>query len=164
VVPEALSNAEGESDLLTAARNTTGCSLISLPDSPGLRTKVRITTLDHWFEAAGLPSPYVVKLDLEGAEPLALQGMRRSLGSTRLLGYEINKPCLQKIGLEPLDLIKQTNQCGNFTSTLVNVGPTDETLRLESGRWCKLLDQYGWINVISAKDDLANYLLRKFPK
>lgn len=162
LVPKALSNAEAEYDLWGDPMNTWGGGLIRAKASQSIRTKVLSTTLDGYLAAEKIRSADVVKLDIEGAEPLALEGMQGSLDSARLLVYEINKPGLDGLGIAPLDLIELTNARGRFTLTLVTDERKDEIIPLGNSRCREILNDYGWANVISAKGEVAAELAAKF--
>lgn len=164
LVPKALSDVEGELDFWLVPWNSWGGSLVEVKGSQDTRLKVASTTLDDYLFSANINRVDVIKLDIEGAEPLALQGMRRSLASAKLLIYEINKPRLAELGIQPLELIRWTHEYGGFTSLLVSDERTDEILPLEDNRCPEILNQYGWANVICAKDEVGQYLLEKFVK
>jgi FkbM family methyltransferase len=162
LVPKALSNTAAECDLWSEPVNTWGGGLIRAKSSQSVRTKVLSTTLDGYLAAEKIPPVDVVKLDIEGAEPLALEGMRTALESARLLVYEVNKPGLDGLGITPMDLIEQTNTRGRFTLTLVTDERRDEIVPLENGRCREILNDYGWANVISAKGEVAAELAAEF--
>ena len=162
VVPKALSNNEGDLDFWGAQDNSWGGSVVGLPSANGRQLKVPATTLDSYAAATNLEGVDIIKLDIEGAEPLALEGMRTTLRTSKLLVYEINKPRLDQLGIRPQSLIQQAMEWGQFVLTLLTDERTDEVLPLESPRSAEILEVYGWANVVSAKGDAARRLHEVF--
>jgi hypothetical protein len=60
--------------------------------------RASVTTLDAWARTTGLDGLDVVKLDIEGAEILALQGARETLKRLRprLLAIEVKDVVMQR--------------------------------------------------------------------
>lgn len=162
IEPKALNNTECELDFWGAPENSWGGSLVELPGAESKRYKVSATTLDHYIASTDLGQVGIIKLDIEGAEPLALQGMGEALRTARLVAYEINKPRLDQLKIRPIDLISRTNERGRFEITLVSDERTDDILPLEDPRSIEILDCYGWANVVSAKGDAADRLREMF--
>jgi FkbM family methyltransferase len=79
----ALSNRSGSADFYLAKRRDDGShSLIAgVPAQSIERITVRTMCLDDYVQASGAPSPTVVKIDVEGAEPLVLDGAKVLLDS-----------------------------------------------------------------------------------
>jgi FkbM family methyltransferase len=84
VVEAAVSDRSGEGTLMLA-RFAGGAALSVAGPPPDFLREMRVTTvaLDDWLAAQGGPRPDVVKIDVEGAELQALQGMRRILAELR---------------------------------------------------------------------------------
>jgi FkbM family methyltransferase len=72
--------------------------------------------LDDFLTERGQNRVDIIKLDLEGAEPMAFDGMTASLQSARLLIFEINKPQLARLDADPLELIDRVVRLGSFHS------------------------------------------------
>jgi hypothetical protein len=93
---------------------TISSSLLKRRDSgPFRRTEVEATTLDH--ELAGShPSELLVKLDVEGAEPLALEGMGETIVRTPTvtLFVEVNPSALGYLGYSGKKLIDHLLELG----------------------------------------------------
>ena len=159
---KALSDAECELNFWSAPENSWGGSLVELPGAESKQYSVSATTLDHYVSSTNIGSVDIIKLDIEGAEPLALQGMREALRTARLVAYEINKPRLDQLKIQPMDLIRRTNECGQFDITLISDERTDEILFLEDARSSEILNNYGWANVVSAKGDAVRRLREMF--
>ena len=73
VVPKAVSNRSGTSRLFVADSDSMWHTI--LPHWGGTHIEVVTTTLDEFFEQAGWPPIHFVKIDVEGAEKEALEGM-----------------------------------------------------------------------------------------
>jgi FkbM family methyltransferase len=58
-------------------------------DQHGARVKVPRRTLDALIAELGLPGPYLVKLDIQGAEAAALRGAKRTLRNTEAVVVEV---------------------------------------------------------------------------
>lgn len=102
----------------------------SLAERPGVGTEslrpVEVTSLDLALAGRELDR-LVVKLNIEGAEPLALQGMEATLlraGSVRLF-VELNPPALTAAGADPRELIEHLGRHGLSVSW---IDPVDESL------------------------------------
>lgn len=162
IEPQALSDRECELDFWGAPENSWGGSLVELPTSESIAYKVSATTLDHYITSTNSGRVDVIKIDIEGAEPLALRGMRESLREARLLVYEINKPRLDQLEIRPLDLIEQTCEWGEFELTLISDERSDEILPIQDVRTSEILEDYGWANVVSAKGNAVDRLRELF--
>ncbi len=75
----AVSNKIGEVDLYFAGENIQGNSSIYKNDSHSLSEKVACITLEQIGEKIDLPSVKLIKIDVEGAEPLVLESLFHSL-------------------------------------------------------------------------------------
>lgn len=106
IVPKAVADRLGRT-LFHAFGGTIAGSLVERPDRPeGRRLEVELTTLDAELAAEELGA-VVVKLDVEGAEPLALAGMRETIARAgRLtLVVETNPQALAAAGSGPEQLV-----------------------------------------------------------
>ncbi len=162
IEPKALTDKECELEFWGEPENTWGGSLVELPGAGSRRFTVSATTLDKYIISTKLEPVDIIKLDIEGAEPLALRGMREALRTAKLVAYEINKPRLDQLNIQPLDLIRGTNEEGQFEITLVSDERTDEIVVLENARSTEILNIYGWANVVSAKGDAATRVREMF--
>jgi FkbM family methyltransferase len=162
IEPKALSDNECESDFWSAPENAWGGSLVKRPGAESRRYRVSATTLDEYIISRNLERVDVIKLDIEGAEPRALHGMRGALRTARMLVYEIDKPRLDQLDIQARDLIRRTNEEGQFEITLVSDELSDEIVALEDARSAEILNRDGWANVVSAKGDAAIRLRAMF--
>jgi len=162
IEPKALSDRECESDFWSAPQNAWGGSLVKRPGAESKRYRVSATTLDQYVVSTSLKPIDIIKLDIEGAEPQALRGMRGALRTARMVVYEIDKPRLDQLDIKALDLIRRTNEEGQFEVTLVSDELSDEIVALEDARSAEILNRDGWANVVSAKGDAAIRLREMF--
>lgn len=106
VVPKAVGDRVGRARF-HAFRGTIAGSLVDRADRPPGRTfDTELTTLDAELAAEDVEA-LVVKLDVEGAEPLALAGMRETIGraSRLVLVAEVNPQALAAAGGDPAALV-----------------------------------------------------------
>lgn len=121
VVPvrKALSNCVGTMPFYQSA-STLSSSLIERHgvDWYG-RTEAEVTTLDRELPSVAGAS-ILVKLDLEGAECLALQGMRKTLqrNVSAVLFVEVNPAALRDAGFQALDLCAELEHLGFRIDTI----------------------------------------------
>lgn len=104
-VEKALSDERGNTTFFQSV-GTIGSSLIPRTEFPSRRLRIQTTTVDEELLLEPL-SNLVVKLDLEGAEPLALEGMKRCLKEAERVSLfcEFNPNALRDGGYGPQDLI-----------------------------------------------------------
>lgn len=99
---------------------------------------VQVTTLDDELRDLATDS-ILIKLDIEGSEPLALQGMSNILREIRsvVLIAELNPHALHHAGLSPKDLIVGLERCGFQVYAVDEVGnklsPVVNTTALKKG-------------------------------
>lgn len=72
------------------------------------------TTLDHYWRRAGV-SPDLIKIDIEGAEALAVPGMLELVKEERpKIILEVHPPQMQKFGASPENVVNQLQKAGNY--------------------------------------------------
>ena len=90
-----------------------------------VRRKVSIecVTVDEFLAAQGNPQIQFIKMDIEGAEPLALSGMRATIARSPQLAMVVEfSPCLLRTGgCSPADFLTQLAALG-FTPHLIVAG------------------------------------------
>ncbi|MCF8247465.1 MAG: FkbM family methyltransferase [Saprospiraceae bacterium] len=96
IMPIALGDKPGELELFTAGAYAASPSLRPV-NKISTSIKVKIETVDDLFARKEIPPPTVVKIDIEGAEMMALQGMANLLRSKQ-------KPRALVLELHPLYL------------------------------------------------------------
>jgi FkbM family methyltransferase len=82
---------------------------------------VETTSLDAFFASAGWPSVHVVKMDIEGSESAALEGMAmlsRQNPHLQLI-MEFNLTTMQRVGADPSKLCKTLMKLGFSTGKVV---------------------------------------------
>jgi len=80
IVPQnfALSNKKGEIELFVAGENSTGSSSLTMHiDFSGIKEKVQTITLDEYVLNEKIPKVDIIKIDVEGSEPMAIEGMKQ---------------------------------------------------------------------------------------
>ena len=80
VFPLALSDSEGTQQLSLTAGKNSGMSSFRTLDGESTSREVDVVRLDDLIEHEALRLPDFVKMDIEGAEYLAVRGMPRALG------------------------------------------------------------------------------------
>ncbi len=96
IMPIALGDEVGELELFTAGAYAASPSLRPV-NKISTSIKVKIEVVDHLLEQKAIPLPTVVKIDIEGAEMMALKGMGKLLESKQ-------KPRALVLELHPLFL------------------------------------------------------------
>lgn len=88
-----LANFDGSAELQIAGRHGVGSTMLELKQQKfpaGERMRVRTCQLDSMIETGNLRSPDLIKMDIQGAELLALQGgIRRALPVASVLALEL---------------------------------------------------------------------------
>jgi FkbM family methyltransferase len=110
-IPAAVCDRTGRAEIFVSRQGNDRHSLFRNPGSPveELAENVDTTTLDDFAAALGWPTIDLVKMDIEGAEPLALAGMRRLLErSPRLrLIVEFSPGMLEAGGTPPQQFLEE---------------------------------------------------------
>jgi FkbM family methyltransferase len=118
VVAEALADRRGTARFYET-RSTTGSSLFERGESADVRM-VQTTSIDSLL--TGRPvAALLVKLNIEGAEPLALAGARRTLSEVESVAIfiEVNPPLLAAAGTDVATLVERLRTQG-FTVAYVD--------------------------------------------
>jgi FkbM family methyltransferase len=148
---KALTDANGSFDFAVAVKEPMLSSLVGRPEPDSRVIRVQGTRLDDYFEMIGVKKVDVIKLDLEGAEPQALDGMTSTLASARLIIFEVNAPQLAEIGMDPVALITKTAARGTFETILFIDERTDQVCEWEPDKFREALHAYKYVNVLCAK-------------
>ena len=114
-VPKAIADRTGPLQLYLG--NTTGThSICPAPEVRKESIVVEATTLDDFLSAKGWPHIEVIKMDIEGAEHLALNGMQRLFKrqNTLKLILEFNLYRLEGTSMNPLEFLQRL-QANGFT-------------------------------------------------
>jgi FkbM family methyltransferase len=148
---KALTNANGAFDFSIVVDEPMMSSLLAPENYTFKSVRVIGVRLDDYLAAAGHVRPDVIKLDLEGAEPLALEGMSESLKAARVLLFEVNAPQLAQMGLDPIRMIKDTAAMGSYESILFVEEGENRIMRWEPESFPGVIQRYKFLNVICAK-------------
>ena len=113
VIEWAVSDSESMATLYTDGAHGNSPSLTAADGRGAIR--VRTATIDSAIEAAALPVPHVIKLDIEGAEVRALQGMKsllRRKDRPRVIFIEVHPNFLSRLGDDPEEIGAILNSAG----------------------------------------------------
>lgn len=110
----ALSDAAGETTLYPATNRNLGMGSFSSAGDKGPGITVATAALDDLVDAGTIDGCDVVKLDIEGAEPLALRGMARLLQrrQPRALLVEVSRGLLVDLGFDIRDTLDPVSANG----------------------------------------------------
>lgn len=89
-------------------------------ESAGPSIDVNVVPGDDLRDAKSIPAPTVLKIDVEGAEITALEGLRRTIerNDCRLVYVEVHPDILQNDGLDPSSVEETLGRAGYQVSTL----------------------------------------------
>jgi FkbM family methyltransferase len=110
-----------EKDLFLSGPDNLGMSSLQKPENySGNSQRVKVVSIDEWFENSGLPGIQVIKIDVEGSELAVLKGMKKVLEIHKpVLLIEVNHETLSLFGLSPHDIYSYLNQF-NFESFTIS--------------------------------------------
>jgi FkbM family methyltransferase len=148
---KALTDANGSFEFSVSVQEPMLSSLVARTDVDSQVIRVQGVRLDDYFAANGIKEVDVIKLDLEGAEPQALDGMTSILASARLIIFEVNEPQLAEIGVDPVTLITKTASRGAFDTILYIDERSDQVCEWEPDKFREALHAYKYVNVLCAK-------------
>ena len=131
--------------MLSSAVSRGACTAASI--------RVRSASLDNFLRVSGLGRADIIKMDLEGAEPMALAGARAALSTARVLIFEVNEPQLRELGIAPVALVEETARAGEF-DTVYFIDERSETIH----EWTppdfdEALNSYKFINVVCSRSN-----------
>jgi FkbM family methyltransferase len=117
VHPIALSNANGQAPLAVAGVDADNQGLASLVATGNDRLTTTLVvptaTLDDFVAERGITRIDFIKMDIQGAEILLLEGARRTLSALRPnLIVEVSPQDMAGIGKDSRDLLKMLEACG----------------------------------------------------
>lgn len=147
---KALANANEGLEFSRARESVLG-SLFSRGDGTEERVRVEAVRLDDYLAKVGENRIDVIKLDLEGAEPMALEAMDRSLKTARLLVFEVNEPYLEQMKVDPVALVNETARAGSFDQVIFIDERADKMCGWSPGNFLDVLHDYKFVNVICAR-------------
>ena len=109
----AVSNRVGSIDFYHS-EDKTGCHSTIPADFRQKRITVSATDLDSILTREGVRKVDVIKMDIEGGEAVALQGMRCLLAANPKIALitEFNPECLLQAKLQPVDFLREISALG----------------------------------------------------
>lgn len=118
---QAVSNKSGETKLFAGEYGVSHSLTASAVVDPNVSIKVATTTLDDFFQEQGWPHIDFIKMNIEGWEWFAIQGMTQILRRSKDLKMivEFYPDLLQKIGIEPAVFIKRLKDA-DFTIQIID--------------------------------------------
>lgn len=152
---QALTDSSGILDFSVDTEEPMLSSLIARETSSSRTVHVAGVRLDSYLSAAGLNGADIIKLDLEGAEPLALEGARAVLPTTRLLIFEANEPQLGHLGVKPAALVERTAALGRFDEISFIDERSEQICPWDPRDFLDALHAYKFINVLCARSGAA---------
>ena len=144
----ALTDKAGTFDFAINSEEPMLSSLISKKINSATNVRVGGVCLDSFLASRGLDRADIIKLDLEGAEPLALEGARDVLPTTRMLIFEANEPQLQQLGVAPVELVERTAAAGEFDAVCFIDERSEKVCPWDPHDFEEALNAYKFINVV----------------
>lgn len=113
-VRKAVSNTNGSVALFRGESDSGNASFYRTPGASVDRVVVETTTLDAFFAAEGWPTVHLVKMDIEGAEKVALEGMRELVARNPglILIMEFSPDNQAAAGVTPQELFETLSALG----------------------------------------------------
>jgi FkbM family methyltransferase len=110
----AVGEKDEEKELFISAADNSGMSSFQEPENySGAKEKVKVVTLDDWIKTSRVSKVDIIKLDIEGSELAALNGMKEVLQNFKpLVIVEINPETLALFDLKPLNIYNYFKQLG----------------------------------------------------
>lgn len=136
IVDWAVSDRQGTSTLFTDGIEGRSPSLMQ--DGERGSVTVRTNSIDNALQAGQLPRPTIIKMDIEGAEVIALEGMKDLLSSSqapRYLFIEIHPQFLPRLGSSEDECKRLIRSFGYVEeSSVKRQNQTHSTYRLSADR------------------------------
>jgi FkbM family methyltransferase len=151
---KALTNQTGDSVLWTSDEVSTRASLIPDENQREASHHVAGVSLDDYVARSGISNLSLIKLDLEGGEVAALEGMRSTIRTADYLIFELNEARLRATPFDPLALVRAFQEAGNFSCAAI----LDE-----EGGVLVPLDRPSIIGLLAASGGYVNVFLSRKP-
>ena len=101
----AVANKEGELALYLSKGNKGKHSIYRPSDTEGEEI-VKTIVLDEWLEQHSIGKVDVIKIDIQGAEPLAFSGMKKTLSTKPALLMEYDPKSIRESGHNPIEMLE----------------------------------------------------------
>jgi FkbM family methyltransferase len=122
-VPQAVAGSTGRLSFYISPWGSDRNSLYQDNTGPeARRVEVDAVTLDDFMARLGRPAIDLIKMDIEGAEFVALEGMKETLEKTRKLIIEFSPAALQAGHVKPEDLLNRLSRFGFGFSVIEDDG------------------------------------------
>lgn len=144
-VAEALSNKSGCAELFCEEWHMGVHSFFAKPGVRQHAVKVKTASVDEFFASEGWPMVSLVKMDIEGAEKVALEGMRELSGRNGDLKLilEVNPATLEAAGVRAEELLEALHKLGFSRFSLLST--RREGSSVQHG-WARELAEFGnWL-------------------
>ncbi|MCJ7514892.1 MAG: FkbM family methyltransferase [Dehalococcoidia bacterium] len=144
-IQKAVSNKTGTAPLFLSPRGSTAHSLLSSRDNSKETIAIETVALDGFFDREGCPAIQVIKMDIEGWEMEALDGMRRTImrNSPLKMIMEFIPWLLLSRGMRPLALTEKLMELG-FTISIIDeeTGQTTPLAEYHSGQPAEFITKH----------------------
>lgn len=151
-VSAAVGDRQGRVDLWVSPSHG-GDHRVYRPAAPRSRQPIQVDliALDQFF--SGRPPPQLIKMDIQGAEPLAIRGMSRLLRecSPLTLLFEIWVKGWKEAGEEPLPVLQELSDRG-FRLELLGTGRAERREPLAAPALAEVAAEEGHVSVLASKE------------
>jgi len=154
-IQKAVANSAGSLTLIASSQGNDRHSLIEPSDLTGTKKiTVPAISLDEFASSAGLRNVDVIKMDIEGAEPLALAGMASlmALSSRLSIVMEFAPEILRSGGTDPAQFLQRLTSLGLNLSPVERDIPKDLFRNNRFAEIVRYADVRGAINLLCSKD------------
>ncbi|MBI2030608.1 FkbM family methyltransferase [Candidatus Kaiserbacteria bacterium] len=136
---------------------STGCHSLIEPESSARKISVNAVSVDDLLARGEIARVDLIKIDIEGGEPLAMRGMQKLLTESRTIKLisEFNAGSLSAGGVEPRDFIAQLESYGFTVYGITNDGPIPLPTLMSKDLNGYLLPT-GYINLYCTKEPLPH--------
>lgn len=137
--------------------SSTGCHSLIEPESSARKITVDAVSVDDLLARKEIARVDLIKIDIEGGEPLAMRGMQKLLTESRTIKVisEFNAGSLSAGGIEPHDFTTQLESYGFTVYGITNDGPVPLATLMRKDLKSYLLPT-GYINLYCTKEPLSN--------
>jgi FkbM family methyltransferase len=174
---KAVADRTGASKLILSPKGSDRHSLYSRGETDeSIMAEVETTSLDDFLRELNWPRIDLIKMDIEGAEPAALAGMRQALERCKIsfIITEFSPPLLMAAGFDPQSFLQELSNTGfslfvieevnepkplspgefsGLIHDLQNKGGTNLLCENRRSRLCSLLSQDGRRGGVSESED-----------
>jgi len=154
-IPAAVCDRSGRAEMFVSRQGNDRHSLFRNPGSPleERAESVDTTTLDDFAAALGWPAIDLIKMDIEGAEPLALSGMQRLLERSQQLDLivEFSPGMLEAGGVSPERFLESLARRGLDLFVIENDASLPPLSPEQFPAWTGKVRERGVVNLLCRK-------------